>query len=405
MIQRFSVFSSPQMAHHNLRDDVGKYCDTCRRSRISCRECCKYHNVPERDYHFKGGHGIRIIDDNVTTVPIHNPWDNTWVPYIWLWAIFQFLLASAGIFLNGLVLVVTISDSEIRSFFNILLANLALACLGSNLFVTLVHVIATLLDFYILAEIKSWYQFYMHINTFFHLTINVSVCSLCVNRLVAVLYPEYYSAATRSRISLFKVIAPIWTCAMLGSLAAGFAQMDVPMSFTLPLNPCRHRPVPVKAVSTFLDTIFMMAPTVIITLCFFNIGVKLYLVTPKVYPHLQRSFPRRLQCENESALKKRHVKNSRSMFACAVTWVLVTYPPTLLCWRAQRYHDSPSDMVQLWMTVLKPIGTILYPIWYGWCNRTLRTAFRWTLGCSNLSVANMKLTPMGAMENDSTMRF
>ena len=283
---------------------------------------------------------------------------------LWSWATVQLLLATLSIFLNSLVIHVVSTQSEVRSFLNVLLANLAVACVGLNVFATIVNAVSNIIDFYSVIPVLAWYRYYVHVHTFFNLAINLSICSLGFNCFVAVMYPDYYDRS-RSPLVLVKVIAPIWIFAFFGGLLSGLVEQSTWVASTFPLDPCRRTELGVRVIASVLDTAFMMAPTALMVVCFFNIGVKLYLTTPKIHPFAEHSFPRRLQLENDSAIAKRHVKHSRSVFACVLTWVAVTFPPALLCWRSRNRLNNVDPMegyFQLWITVLRPLGTVLYPV-------------------------------------------
>jgi hypothetical protein len=284
--------------------------------------------------------------------------------HLWSWATVQILLLSAGIFNNVLILFSVVRHREIRSFLNVLFANFAVACLAYDLCVEVVHVATTLLEFYSWLPVMDWYRYYLYVNTLFSLSINLSICSVCVNRFIAVLYPEHYIRSRTIKSVVKCVIIPCWTLSLLGCLLAAVLEGAVSVTFTFSLNICGSKNVNSRIAASILDNIFLFLPTALMALCFFNIAVKTYLATPRTHPLPQLSFSRRLKMENENAIVKRHAKHSRSVLACVLTWIAVTYPPALLCWRERSLaHGSTTQSItQLWMTVLRPLGTVLYPV-------------------------------------------
>ena len=275
------------------------------------------------------------------------------LPEVWTWACIQLTIAVVGTIANGLVVTAICRFRELWHKINLLLLSLAVSSLVSNVFtIPTAALVLVSSRFYVTSIPANWCRYFTYVQHSTSFVTTLSVCSISINRFVAVLFPfSYRRLSTRHAVAIFSL--PCW---ILPYVVGIFALTEVTGKYAglPPFGFCSS-----TGTHGFLVVaLFVYIPTAIMVACYCAVFIKLFVV-------------RRTMVTTENSRKEqkwllRRRRSCLAMFMCFMVFCCTYYPATI------HYAISPQSLrndpvLFLWLrslfytaTIVNPVGSIRY---------------------------------------------
>ncbi|GAU91731.1 hypothetical protein RvY_03934 [Ramazzottius varieornatus] len=315
---------------------------------------------------FRGVSSINGTRSNTSALGPSRAELERFLPEVWMWVSSQLIITLFGTIANGLVVTAICRFKEVWHKFNLLLLSLATSSLLFNTFTIPTAALVLISRSYTSVIPVTWCRYFTYVQHSSSFVTTLSVCSISINRFVAVLFPVFYRKLyTRYTVAIFAL--PCW---ILPYVVGIFAMMEITGKYVAlpPFGFCSS-----TGIHGFLVvTLFVYIPTALMGTCYCAIFVKLFV-----------SRRTTVNAENSRKELKWILRRRRTSLAMFLSFLVFccTYYPTTIHYAISPQSSRNDPALFLWLRSLFYTATKLNPIIYASTNPEFLNAFRAILCC------------------------